>query len=386
MSNSERRIAGQAESISCAKSEHDFSTISVLAVDDEPAALKLLCLILSTPPFQCTAADNGDQALAALQRQRFDAVISDLCMPGISGMELLAEARRRHPHVAFVVTTGVDDVETGVKAMRGGADDYLVKPLLECVVLASLERSLHKRRLEEQVEAYRRNLEVTVQERTGQLQAALQQIQRGYEETLQALGAAVDLRDSETAGHSQRVSSYSLEIGRGMRLTDEQLLSVARGAYLHDIGKLGIPDSILLKPGPLTADEWRIMRQHVQIGFDIIKGIPFLAEAGEIILTHHERFDGRGYPRGLKGHQIPLNARIFAVADTLDAITSDRPYHRAASFQAGCERIRCLSGSHFDPRVVDVFLRIPPKTWPTIAKDQRLLPVVPQDCSIARST
>jgi DNA-binding NtrC family response regulator len=177
----------------------------VLAVDDEAAACKLLALTLGPPAFHCTTTSSGEEALVALQRERFDAVISDLRMPGISGMELLAEARRQHPHVAFLVTTGVDDVDVGVRAMRSGADDYLVKPLQESAVIASLERALHKRQLEEQVEDYRLHLEEMVVERTGQLQAALRQIECSYEDTLQALGAAIDLRDSETAGHSQRV-------------------------------------------------------------------------------------------------------------------------------------------------------------------------------------
>lgn len=370
MSDEAQRFQARSDDILCAESKNDLSTVRVLAVDDEPAALRLLRLILAARPFQCTPANNGEEALVALQCQQFDAVVSDLCMPGIGGMELLAEARRRHPHVAFVVTTGVDDLETGVNAMRLGADDYLVKPLLECVVLASLKRSLHKHRLEEQVEAYRQRLETMVEERTGQLHAALQQLERSYDDTLQALGAAIDLRDSHTAGHSRRVTGYSLEIAEAMGLRDRQLLTLERGAYLHDIGKLGIPDHILRKPGPLTTDEWRLMQQHVQIGFDMVNGIQFLAEAAELILTHHERFDGRGYPRGLRGQQIPLGARIFGVADTLDAITSDRPYHRAASFESGCETIRLLSGSHFDPEVVEMFLRIPPETWPAIGRNR----------------
>lgn len=374
MSDEAQRTQGRSDGLTSAESENALSRIRVLAVDDEPAALKLLGLALAAHPFQCTAANNGEEALVALQREQFDAVVSDLCMPGISGMELLAEARRRHPHVAFVVTTGVDDLETGVKAMRAGADDYLVKPLLECVVVASLERSLQRRRLEAQVEAYRQHLEAMVEERTEQLHAALQQIERGYDDTLQALGAAIDLRDSRTAGHSRRVTGYSLEIAEAMGLRDRQLLTLERGAYLHDIGKLGIPDHILLKPGPLTTDELAVMQQHVQIGFDMVKGIQFLAEAAEIILTHHERFDGRGYPRGLRGQQIPVGARIFGVADTLDAITSDRPYHRAASFESGCETICRLAGSHFDPEVVDAFLRISLDKWPAIAANQQLAP------------
>jgi response regulator RpfG family c-di-GMP phosphodiesterase len=351
----------------------------VLAVDDEPAACKLLRLILSPPAFHCSTAGNGEEALAILRRERFDAVISDLQMPGISGMDLLVQVRQRYPHMAFLVTTGVDDVDVGVQAMRCGADDYLVKPLRESAVLVSLESALHKRQLEQQIETYRQHLEEMVAERTGQLQAALQQIEHSYEDTLQALGAAIDLRDSETAGHSQRVCRFSLEIARAMGWSDIQLRSLARGAYLHDIGKLGIPDGILLKPGPLTADERKLMQQHVQIGFDLVKDIPFLADAADILLMHHERYEGGGYPRGLKGEEILLGARIFALADTLDAITSDRPYRRASSFQSARETIRHLSGSQFDPQLVDAFLSIPEQTWPTIARNQRQIPVLPPE-------
>jgi putative nucleotidyltransferase with HDIG domain len=340
----------------------------LLVVDDESTACKLLLLILGPPAFQCTTAGSGEEALVALQRAQFDAVISDLHMPGISGMELLAEVRRCYPHLAFLVTTGVDDVDVGVRAMRSGADDYLVKPLNENAVIASLENALHKRQLEKQVENYRQHLEEMVAERTTQLQGALKQIESSYEDTLQALGAAIDLRDDETGGHSRRVCLYSLEIARAMGWPENQLESLARGAYLHDIGKLGIPDGILLKPGSLTEDERKFMQEHVQIGFDVVKDIPFLADAAEIILMHHERFDGGGYPRGLKGEEILPSARIFPVADTLDAITSDRPYRRASTFESARETIRNLAGTQFDPHVVNVFLNIPEDTWPAIAR------------------
>lgn len=360
----------------------------VLAVDDEPAACKLLSLILAAPAYKCTTASSGAEALLALQREDFDAVISDLHMPGMSGMELLAEVRRRHPHAAFLVTTGVDDVDVGVRAMRSGADDYLVKPLRDTAVLASLDNALHKKQLERQLEEYRQHLEEMVEERTEQLQSALQQVERSYEDTLQALGKAIDLRDHETGGHSQRVCRYSLEIARAMGWSQKQLETLARGAHLHDVGKLGIPDGILLKPGPLTESERKFMQQHVQIGFDVIKDVPFLADAAEIILMHHERYDGAGYPRGLKGEEIRPGARIFAVADTLDAITSDRPYRRASSFEFARETIRRLSGSQFDPRVVEVFLSIPEDVWPTIAKNQRqiaaLSPTLRQNSYLVR--
>jgi response regulator RpfG family c-di-GMP phosphodiesterase len=358
-------------------SDHETET-RVLVVDDEAPASRLLSIILSPPAFRCATAASGEEALVALQREPFHAVVSDLHMPGISGMELLAEVRRRYPHMAFLVTTGVDDVDVGVQAMRCGADDYLVKPLRESAVVASLESALHKRQLERQVEDYRQHLEEMVTERTGQLRAALGRIERSYEDTLQALGAAIDLRDNETGGHSQRVCGYSLEIARAMGWQDRELGSLARGAYLHDIGKLGVPDGILLKPGPLTVEERRLMQQHAQIGFDLVKDIPFLADAAEIVLMHHERFDGSGYPRGLKGEEILLSARVFAIADTLDAITSERPYQRAASFEFAKERIRQLSGAHFDPQVAGVFLDVPEVTWTTIAKNQRQIALSPE--------
>lgn len=347
------------------------SSTRVLAVDDEPAACKLLSLILTAPAFHCTTACTAEEALVALQREPFDAVISDLQMPGLSGMELLTEVRHNHPHMAFLVTTGVDDVDVGVKAMRSGADDYLVKPLRESTVVASLENALHKRRLEREVEKYRLHLEEMVTERTEQLRSALDRVEQSYEDTLQALGAAIDLRDNETEGHSQRVCQYSLEIARAMGWQDKQLGTLARGAYLHDIGKLGVPDGILLKPGPLTPEERKIMQRHAQIGFDLVKDIPFLADATDVVLMHHERFDGTGYPQGLKGEAIPMSARIFAIADTLDAVTSERPYQRASSFESAREIIRCLSGTAFDPQVVNVFLSIREDLWPTIANNQR---------------
>jgi cyclic di-GMP phosphodiesterase len=343
----------------------------VLAVDDEPAACKLLSLILAPPAFRCTTAATAEEALVALQREPFDAVISDLQMPGLSGMELLIEVRHQHPHMAFLVTTGVDDVDVGVKAMRSGADDYLVKPLNESAVVASLENALQKRRLEQEVEHYRLHLEELVAARTDQLQAALQQIEQSYEDTLQALGAAIDLRDNETGGHSQRVCRYSLEIARAMGWQEKRLGTLARGAYLHDIGKLGVPDGILLKPGPLTPEERKLMQRHSQIGYDLVKDIPFLADATDVVLMHHERFDGTGYPQALKGEQIPMSARIFAIADTLDAITSERPYQLASSFESAREVIRRLSGTAFDPQVVNVFLNIPEDVWPALAKNQR---------------
>lgn len=344
----------------------------VLIVDDEPPAAKLLALILGAHGFSFMVAHNGAEAVRALPHQRFHAVVSDLQMPGMSGLDVLSYVRENHPYLAFLVTTGIDDLDIGVDAMRRGADDYLVKPLRENAVLASLERALHKQKLERELANYRKRLEFLVDERTEQLRAALHRIENSYEETLQALGAAIDLRDSETAGHSERVCRYSLEIAGALGWSGQNRSSLIRGAYLHDIGKLGVPDGILLKPGPLTDEERILMQRHVEIGFHLLKNITFLADAAEIVLMHHERFDGRGYPRGLKGDTILPAARIFAVADSLDAITSDRPYQQAETLEFARQRIRQLAGTHFDPSVVAAFLTIPEEVLLRIARPQSL--------------
>jgi response regulator RpfG family c-di-GMP phosphodiesterase len=290
-------------------------------------------------------------------------------MPRISGMELLTEVRRRYPYVVFLMVTGVDEVRVGMRAIQQGADDYLVKPLQIDGVLASLERAMQKKRLEQEVENYRRNLEAMVGERTEQLRSALQHIERSYGATMEALGAAIDLRDNATAGHSRRVFLYSMKITQALGGLEDQLRNIAMGAWLHDIGKLGTPDAILLKPGPLTEEERSVMQRHARIGYDLVKEIPFLAGAAEIILTHHERWDGSGYPQKLKKDAIPMGARIFAVADTLDAMTSDRPYRRALPFQKARETIESESGRLFDSRVAGVFLSNPNESWQALGSE-----------------
>ena len=349
-----------------ARQPGDTPGARILIVDDEQAYRNVLGVMMQEAGIGFKAVSSAAEALNLLQREPMDAVIADLNMPGVSGMELLSEIRLHYPHLVFLMATGIDDVRLGVQAMRQGADDYLIKPLQMDVILVSLERAFHKKCLEQEVENYRQNLEELVRQRTVQLQNALGQVERSYADTLDALGAAIDLRDGQTAGHSRRVVLRSIEILTEMRGTLHQLKSIAMGAWLHDIGKLAIPDAILLKPGALSEEERRIIQSHAQIGYDLVKRIPFLAEAAEIILTHHERWDGSGYPRGLKGGDIPLSARIFAVVDTLDAMTSDRPYRSALPFLNARKEIEHLAGIHFDSQVVSVFLSIPNETWEAI--------------------
>jgi cyclic di-GMP phosphodiesterase len=348
------------------------AVMRVLVVDDEAAVRKLLAIILQEAGIPFQGASSGEEALKLLRAEPFDAVISDLQMPGMSGVDLLKHVRRQYPHVAFLMATGVDDIRVGIQAMHQGADDYLIKPLQIDAVKIGVERAVQRKRLEVEVEGYRRHLEEMVAERTQQLQTALRHVERTYGETLEALGEAIDLRDSETGGHSRRVSLYSLKILSRIGGTEQQFQSTAMGAWLHDIGKLGIPDAILLKPGPLTSEERLVMQRHPQIGFDLIKRIPFLAEAAEIILMHHERCDGSGYPLGLKGQDIPLGARIFAVSDTVDAMTSDRPYRSAKPFQEAREQIQRGSGKLYDAQVAETFLNIPNETWEAIRTETAL--------------
>ncbi len=341
----------------------------VLVVDDEAPVWELLGEKLGRSGFDWQGCSSGEEALDWLGRKHFDAIISDMKMPGMTGLKLLEETRKNHPHIAFLMATGEDDIRVAVEAMKLGSDDYLVKPFHLDAAVGSVRRALEKKLLEAELEKYREHLEEIVDQRTRQLQIASKRIEHTYDDTLEALGAALDLRDTETAGHSRRVSLYCLEIARAMGCTLEQLKTIARGAYLHDIGKIGIPDSILLKEGKLSSEEQTVMQTHVRIGYELLSRIPFLSTAAEIVLTHQERYDGTGYPQGLTSEEIPLGARIFAVADTLDAMTSDRPYRQALPFSTAREEIIRESGKQFDPDIVRVFLSIPEQTWGNIRKE-----------------
>jgi putative nucleotidyltransferase with HDIG domain len=232
---------------------------------------------------------------------------------------------------------------------------------------------LERKKLEAELENYRLHLEEIVEQRTSQLHRAKSYIELTYDETLQALAAALDLRDNDTAGHSRRVMEYTVRIAKAVGCTKVQLSNIARGALLHDIGKIGMPDAILRKPGPLTDKERSVMETHVEVGYSLLNHIGFLAGAAEIVLAHHERFDGAGYPQGLRGSEIPLGARIFSVADTLDAITSDRPYRLARTFAVAREEINRESGKQFDPDVVSAFMAIDQGIWPQLRSKKHVV-------------
>jgi len=288
----------------------------------------------------------------------------------MDGVRLLQNVREAHPDVEVVMITGVVDVEVALRAMRMGANDYLTKPFNLEEVRLTVEKALEKRRLVLENREYQRDLEAKVAERTVELvlkrreiEELYEKLQISYETTLEALAAALDTRDTETQGHSMRVSEYTVVIARRMGVKDPELTEIRRGALLHDVGKIGIPDAVLRKPGKLTPEEWEEMRRHPEIGYRILSGIKFLEPSLPIVIAHQERFDGSGYPRGLQREEIPLGARIFAVVDTLDAMTSDRPYRRALRYEDARAEIVRNSGLQFDPKVVEVFLSIPPEEW-----------------------
>jgi response regulator RpfG family c-di-GMP phosphodiesterase len=335
----------------------------LLVVDDEPAVRQIVGRGLARHGFQYRGSSSAAEALAAAAGQAFDLVITDICMPGQDGLWLLQQCKKRWPQLPVIMLTGVSEARTAIECLRLGADDYLMKPVNPDELGISVKRTLEKVRLMRENEQYRRNLESMVDERTAKLNRALLEIDETYQATLEALAASLDARERETGRHSQRVMRFTVTLARQMGVSEEKLQGIARGALLHDIGKIGVLDSILLKPGQLTELEWSEMRKHPQIGYEILKGIPFLEDAREIVLCHQERWDGGGYPRGLYGDERPLGARIFTVADTLDAMTSNRCYRNALPYHVAREEITRCSGSQFDPQVVEAFLSIPEPEW-----------------------
>src|ERR1700674_3773621 len=321
----------------------------ILVVDDEDAIREIVCSMLAAANYKTRQASSGLKALAILGAgEEFELMLSDLMMADLDGIGLLERTKEGYPDMPVVMVTAVHDISVALAAIRNGAYDYLLKPFEREQLLNAVGRALENRRLKVENRTYQTNLEALVEARTDQLQAAMAELERSYDITLQALGDALDLKDAETEGHSRRVTAFTIAIARAMGVPREQIAVIARGAFLHDIGKMAIPDHILRKPGKLDDDERAIMREHCYHGYQMLKKIPFLAEACEIVYSHQEHFNGSGYPRGLKGKEIPLGARIFSVADTLDAIISDRPYRPARSFSEARKEIQAWVGRQFD--------------------------------------
>lgn len=335
----------------------------ILVVDDEAPVRSMIGATLERQGFQVQLAVSGTQAVDIMNQSAFDLVLTDIVMQDGNGIALLERIHAEQPHLPVVMVSAIHDISVAIDSMRRGAYDYLLKPFEREHLVATVQRALDHRQALQESHNYQQNLEQVVRARTEMLRQAMEDLEHSYDVTLEALGDALDLKDSETEGHSKRVTAYTILLARNMGISPTEIKIIARGAFLHDIGKMAIPDEILRKPGKLTVEEEGIMRDHCTRGYHILRKIPFLSEAAAIVYTHQEHFDGGGYPSRLRGSEIPIGARIFAIADALDAITSDRPYRKARTFDDAREEILRCSGTQFDPGVVDVYLRIPNAVW-----------------------
>ena len=344
----------------------------ILIVDDEVEITEILADLLSEE-YECLKAGSAEDALACLSEGEFQLVISDITMPGMSGLDMIPHVKELSPQTVVVMISGMQTVESAIGALRLGAFDYLMKPFDLRQVEAVVKRALEHYELVVAKQRYENHLEELVEQRTAELDRALNSLEAAYRSTLKALTAALETRDSETHGHSERVVTYSLRLGREYGLNSEQMKALEFGSLLHDIGKIGVPDSILRKPAKLTEEEWVRMREHPMHGQQILRGIEFLQGASRVVAQHHEKWDGTGYPLGLRQEEIDINARIFAVADAFDAITSDRVYRRGKSYEAASQELDDWAGRQFDPKVVEAFHRVPKEDWEELHR-QSLLP------------
>jgi putative nucleotidyltransferase with HDIG domain len=335
----------------------------ILVVDDEPWIADVVAEQLRLRGFLADTTTDSSQVMSRLATVPYALVVLDISMPPPDGLELLESIRRRYPHLPVLMLTACDDTETAIQAMQEGASDYIVKPHQPAQLLLRVERAIERGQLMRERAQAVQMLEQRVHQQTQQLHQQSQQLTTmiehvllTYQATLTALEAALDARDQSAPGHCRRVAELAVQLGRQMGLGKDDLSALEHGARLHDIGKLGIPDTILLKPGPLSPDERRVMERHPEIGCEIVAHIDFLSDALPIIHHHHEHWDGTGYPDGLKRTEIPLLARIFSVVDAFDAQANVRPYNTRPSVRKALASVRAHRGTWFDPSAVDVFV------------------------------
>ena len=327
--------------------ENNMSSL-ILIVDDEYAGRETLQSVLEGEGYQLEMAENGLQAIEKAKKLLPDVILLDVMMPGMTGFEV-CERIRNDPQIAeipIIVLTALDDRESLLTALKAGADDFISKPFDRYELRARLLGITRLNRYQK-----------LLQERA-KLQEANTHLLEAYEATIEGWSHAMDLRDRETEGHSRRVAELTVQLAQNLGMSEEEIMHLRRGALLHDMGKIGIPDTILHKPDQLTDEEWATMRRHTQLAYDMLYRVEYLRPALDIPYCHHEKWDGTGYPRGLKGEEIPMAARLFAIVDVWDALTSDRPYRPAWSESETLAYIREQSGKHFEPQVVELFFRV----------------------------
>jgi putative two-component system response regulator len=328
----------------------------ILVIDDEPEIVAFASGYLTAKGYEVRSSTDPREGLELLGTFGPDLCVLDFNMPGLSGRQLLEKFKAFDPSVEVIFLTGETETALAIEMMKAGAIDYLLKPINLHYLNASVERALEHRRLVRANLEYREHLEDLVAQKTAALTEALGRLAETHIGTLEALGMALDFRDQSTSGHSRRVALWTTGIARRLGISAHNMAEIEQGALLHDIGKLKIPDNILLKPGPLDSAEWRVMRQHAQYGRDFLGGIDFLHAAAELVYSHHEKFDGSGYPRGLRAASIPVGARCFAIVDAVDAMVFKRPYNQPVSFDVAAAEIQRCAGTHFDPEIVRIAL------------------------------
>lgn len=324
---------------------------AILVVDDEESVTRVVSRWLSAHGYECERCADGQEAWEALGRREFALVITDITMPRMSGMELLERAQSAFPHTAVIMLTGVDDRDTATRAVELGAYGYVIKPVEQNEVLINVVNALRRRSLETMRDEYEERLEATVQERTAE-------VHRSQEEITLRLTAASEFRDIETGAHVRRIARYAEALGQALGRSEERTRLLRLAAPMHDVGKIGIPDAILMKPCKLTAQEFEIMKTHTTLGARLLSGsgIGMLDLSSEIAHFHHEKWDGSGYPQGLSGTDIPESARIVALVDVYDALVNDRVYRPALPEEEALAIVSQGRGSHFDSRLTDVFM------------------------------
>ena len=337
----------------------------VLVVDDEAPIRELLGSVLAANGYDAVSTPDAAKALSEARRQALDAAIIDVRMPGMGGIELSRSLRATDPDLPVILITGYADSGTAREAIRLGAYDYIAKPFDLGDVMFSVARAIERRALLIENREYRKDLEAKVEQRTRDLSAAmarmessLRDVRAAHIQSVFVLSRVTELNDEYTGNHIRRVSRYCQEIARALGCSAEFIEQITFSSPMHDIGKISIPSNILGKPGKLTHEEFEVVKQHAANGAQILRGISFLSMACEIALTHHERYDGTGYPNALRGEHIPLTGRIVAVADVFDALISQRPYKEPYSFEQSIEIMSREAGKHFDPEVLGAFLGI----------------------------
>jgi len=326
-------------------------------VDDEEKICNILARRLTGEGYLCVTANNGREALSHFYKDTFSLIISDIKMPEMDGVELLKKVKGMNPNMMVIMVTAYPEIDMAVEAMRLGAYDFIIKPADLDLVVLSVKKALEKKRLEEEIETYHRNLERLVEERTARLQQAYRTLKKAHLDSVKVLAEAIDAKDPYTRGHSERVRRMSLGIANHLGFAEEKLEVLEYGALLHDIGKIGIKDEVLQKPGALSTEEYQYIQEHPLIGAKIVEGIDFFKDKIPMIRHHHEHFDGSGYPDGLIGEDIPLEARIITIPDAFDAMTSPRPHRKALPLQDVLIELEKGKGRQFDPKILEIFLR-----------------------------